>query len=120
MERADKRGDSATIYKIVKIMSGLLTASGQEAPSVDKHNNLILDHSKLAKVWKEFLEDKFAATKAESCRDGYEDLGPQIIEDPLTESAAEACWLCVFIETIAKIYPKPSSLADAHLRQPRR
>ena len=49
MEMADKKGDSATIFKIVKIMSGLLTSSAQASPSTDKDGNLILDHDKLAR-----------------------------------------------------------------------
>ena len=61
MEMADKKGDSATIFKIVKIMSGLLTSSAQASPSTDKDGNLILDHDKLARTWKEFLSGKFAA-----------------------------------------------------------
>ena len=50
MEVVDKRGDSETIFRIVKIASGLMTAAKTQAPSVDKDRNLILDHQRLAKV----------------------------------------------------------------------
>ena len=51
MECADKKGDSATVFKVVKIMSGLLTTAKQATPSTDSKGDLILDHDKLAKVW---------------------------------------------------------------------
>ena len=50
MEEADKRGDSETIFRIVKIVSGLMTAAKTQSPSVDKDGNLILVHQRLAKV----------------------------------------------------------------------
>lgn len=87
MEEADKKGDSKTIFNIVKIMSGIMTASSNHAPSLDKNGDLILDQAKLARSWRDFLTGKFAATSAEAARDGYEDLGPQLVEDPLTEQA---------------------------------
>ena len=87
MEEADKKGDSETIFRIVKIISGLMTASSSTAPSVDKQGDLILDQDKLAKVWRQFLEGKFKATEAEFARDEYEELGPQLVADPLTEEA---------------------------------
>ena len=88
MEEADKRGDSETIFRIVKLVSGLMTVATTQAPSVDKQGNLILDHQKLAGVWQDFLQGKFKATKAEAERDPYEELGPQqLVADPLTEEA---------------------------------
>ena len=69
MEEADKKGDSETIFRIVKIISGLMTASSSTAPSVDKQGDLILDQDKLTKVWRQFLEGKFKATEAEFARD---------------------------------------------------
>lgn len=53
-----------------------------QVPSTDKNKNLILDHQKLAAVWQDFLQEKFKATEAESKRDPYEDLGPQLVADP--------------------------------------
>ena len=87
MEEADRKGDSETIFRIVKIMSGLMTAASNSAPSTDKQGDLILDQKTLAKTWQQFLAGKFKATTAESERDPYEDLGPQLIDDPLTEQA---------------------------------
>ena len=88
MEDADKRGDSETIFRIVKIISGILCASSNAAPSVDKQGKLILDQNKLAEVWREFLEGKFKPTDAELYdRDVYEELGPELVSDPLTEQA---------------------------------
>ena len=87
MEEADRRGDSETIFRIVKIISGIMSASGNAAPSVDKNGELILDQGKLVEVWRQFLEGKFKATDAEFSRDEYEELGPQLVEDPLTEQA---------------------------------
>ena len=88
MEEADKKGDSETIFRIVKIMSGLMMASSNTAPSTNKQGELILDHKQLAKTWNEFLTDKFKATEAETkLRDPYEKLGPQLVDDPLTEQA---------------------------------
>ena len=87
MEEADKKGDSETIFRIVKLMSGLMTASSSVAPSKDEQGNLILDQKKLAGTWRDFLAGKFKATKREKDRDPLEELGPQLIEDPLTEQA---------------------------------
>ena len=87
MEETDRVGDSETIFRIVKLMSGLMQASSTDAPSVDKNGDLILDHKALAKTWKEFLEGKFKATQGEEKRDPLEELGPQLIDDPLTEFA---------------------------------
>ena len=87
MEEADKRGDSETIFRIVKIVSGLMTVASTQAPSVDKQGDLILDHQKLTSVWQDFLQGKFEATAAEAKRDPYEELGPQLVADPLTEQA---------------------------------
>ena len=87
MEEADKVGDSETIFRIVKLMSGLMQASSMDAPSIDKQGDPILDQAALARTWKDFLEGKFQATKTESTRDPLEDLGPQLIADPLTEYA---------------------------------
>ena len=50
MEEADKRGDSEAIFRIIKIVSGLMTTVKTQSPSVDKEGNLILDHNRLAKV----------------------------------------------------------------------
>ena len=36
MEEADKKFDSGTIFRIVKLMSGLMTAASSTAPSTDK------------------------------------------------------------------------------------
>ena len=36
MENADKRGDSETVFRVVKIVSGLMTAASVKAPSIDK------------------------------------------------------------------------------------
>ena len=87
MEEADKKGDSETIFRIVRIISGLMSASSSAAPSVDKNGELILDQDKLASTWRQFLEGKFKATEAEFARDEYEELGPQLVADPLTEQA---------------------------------
>ena len=87
MEEADKKDDSETIFCIVKLMSGLLTAASSTSPSTDKKGDLILDHKKLASVWSDFLAGKFKVTQAETERDPLEDLGPQLIADPLTEQA---------------------------------
>ena len=87
MEEADKRGDSKTIFKNVKLVSGLMTAAQTQTPSRDKNDTLILDHNRLAEVWQEFLQGKFQATDAEAERDPYAELGPQLIADPLTEQA---------------------------------
>ena len=87
MEDADNKGDSEKIFRIVKIISGQMAAASTQAPSTDKNGDLVLDQQKLAQVWQQFLAGKFKATEAESYRDGYEDLGPQLINDPLTEQA---------------------------------
>ena len=87
MEEADKRGDSETIFRVVKIMSGLMTAASSKAPSTDKQGGLILDQASLARSWREFLAGKFKATEAEQGREGYEELDPQLIADPLTVQA---------------------------------
>ena len=87
MEEANKWGDSESIFRIVKIISGLMTAASSGAPSVDKKGDLILDQGKLAEVWQDFLAGKFDVTEAEKHRDAYADLGPQLIADPLTEQA---------------------------------
>ena len=88
MEEADRIDDSETIFRVVKIMSGLMTAASHSAPSTTKQGELILDHTHLAKVWKDFLTGKFKATEAETKeRDPYEELGPQLVADPLTEQA---------------------------------
>ena len=55
MEEADRKGDSKTIFRIVKIISGLITAASSTAPSVDKNGELILDQAKLTEVWRQFL-----------------------------------------------------------------
>ena len=85
MEETDRVGDSETIFHIVKLMIGLMQASSTDAPSTDKNGDLILDQKTLAKTWKDFLEGKFKETEAEKKRDPLEDLGPQLIVDPLTE-----------------------------------
>ena len=64
-----------------------MVASSAHAPAVDKNGDLILDHEKLATVWKQFLENKFKATDREHKRDEYTELGPQLVADPLTEEA---------------------------------
>ena len=86
MEKADSRGDTETIFRTVKLVSGLMTSSAGKAPTRDK-KELILDQKKMAQVWQQFLEKKFAATEAEENRDPYTDLGPQLENDPLTEHA---------------------------------
>ena len=40
MENADKVGDSETIFRIVKLMSGLMHASSTETSSTDKNGDL--------------------------------------------------------------------------------
>ena len=50
MEEADKRGDSETIFRIVKIISGLMTTASAAEPSIDKNGDLILDQNKLDEV----------------------------------------------------------------------
>ena len=87
MEEANKIGDSESIFRIVKIISGLITTATSQAPAVKKDGGLILDQQELAKVWQTFLTDKFKATNAELERDAYAELGPQLIADPLTEQA---------------------------------
>ena len=89
IENADKRGDSETVFRVVKIVSGLMTAASVKAPSIDKNDDLILDQSKLTQVWKrkQFLSGKFTSSDAEAERDPYEDLGPHLVTDPLTEEA---------------------------------
>ena len=87
MEGVDKKGDSEKIFRIVKIVSGLMTAASPQAPSVDKNDNMILDQEKLSQAWRDFLEGKFKATAQEGDRDPYEGLGPELISDPLTEQA---------------------------------
>ena len=67
---------SETIFRIVKIISGLLATSSSTAPSVDKQGDLILDQDKLTSVWRQFLQGKFKATEAEFERDPYKELGP--------------------------------------------
>lgn len=84
MERADKIDDSSTVFKVVKVISGLLTATSQTAPTKDKDGNIILDHEKLTAVWQDFLAGKFKETTAEAERDDFEELGPQLV---LTEQA---------------------------------
>ena len=79
--------DSETIFRIVKIIGGQMVAAGSRSPAVDKNGELILDHEKLAEVWREFLEEKFKTTDTEAERDPYAELGPQLIADPLTEQA---------------------------------
>ena len=46
MEEADRRGDSETIFRIVKVVSGLMTVAKTQAPAVDKDGKLILDHKR--------------------------------------------------------------------------
>ena len=67
-----KWGDSEKIFRIVKIISGILSASSNAAPSVDKDGELILDQGKLAEVWRQFLEGKFKPTEVEFAHDRYE------------------------------------------------
>ena len=50
MEDVDKRGDSETVFRVVKVVSGLMTAASAKAPSTDKNGDLILDQEKLSKV----------------------------------------------------------------------
>ena len=88
MEEANKIGDSETIFRIVKIISGLITTTAtSKASAVKKDGGLILDQKELAKIWQQFLTDKFKATEAEHERDAYAELGPQLIADPHTEQA---------------------------------
>lgn len=89
MEEADRVGDSETVFRVVKIVSGLMTTASGKAPSVDEDGKLILDQKRLAQVWRQFLAAKFPTTEAETKRDPYEELGPQLIADPLTEEAFE-------------------------------
>ena len=42
------------------------------------------------------MSGKFAATKAEKARDGYEELGPQLVSDPITTEKA-------FIRAVKKL-----------------
>ena len=65
MEETNKRGDSETIFRVVKIVSGLMVTASSGSPSVDKDGNLILDQNKLAEVWRQFLDKKFECTTAE-------------------------------------------------------
>ena len=65
MEQADQRGDSKTIFRIVKLISGLMTIANGKAPTVDKEGNLILDQQRMAVIWRQFLEGKFAVTDTE-------------------------------------------------------
>lgn len=89
MEEADKKGDSETIFRCVKIkiISGLMKAAAGKAPSVGKDGDLILDQNRLAQVWQQFLQGKFEVTEEKVERDPYEDLRPQLIADPITEEA---------------------------------
>ena len=89
MEEADKKGDSETIFRSNSQdnISDIMSASGNAAPSVDKNGELILGQSNLADVWCQFLEGKFKPTEAELGRDQYEELGPELVKDPLTEQA---------------------------------
>ena len=91
IEIANSRGDTETVFRTVKLVSGLMTSSTGKAPTrINKE--LILDQKKMAQVWQQFLEKKFAATKAEEKnRDPYTDLGPQLTDDPLTEHAFVSC-----------------------------
>ena len=51
MEDADKRGDSETVFRVVKIVvSGLMTTVSAKASSTDKNGDLILDQENLSKV----------------------------------------------------------------------
>ena len=89
MEEADRKGDSETIFRCVKIVSGLTTTACDKAPSVDKDDKLIPDQQKLTQVWRQFLEGKFKASQLRQKRSGrdpyeYEDLGPELVADPLT------------------------------------
>ena len=69
MKEADKKGDSETIFRIVKIMNGLMTAASSTTPSTDKQGDLILDHKSLTKVCQDFLSGKFKTTDREADRD---------------------------------------------------
>ena len=87
MEEANSRGDTEAVFRIVKIISGLMVAANGKSPAKDKKGDLILDQARMAEVWQQFLEKKFSATEAEAERDEYEELGPQLVADPLTEQA---------------------------------
>ena len=50
MEEANRIDDSETIFRIVKIISGLITTATSQAPAIKKDGELILDHAELAKV----------------------------------------------------------------------
>ena len=50
MEEADKHGDSESIFRIVKVVSGLITASSSQTLSMDKNGDSILDQGKLDKT----------------------------------------------------------------------
>ena len=50
MEDADKHGDSKTIFRIVKLVIGLMTVTSSRSPSIDIHDNMILDHKRLTSV----------------------------------------------------------------------
>ena len=50
MEEADKRGDSKTIFRVVKLVSGQMVTASAGAPSVDKNDDLILDQCKLTEL----------------------------------------------------------------------
>lgn len=86
MEKAHGQGDTREVFKLVKIISGTQKTYAGTAPTIDVKDERILEQQRLAEVWKEFLEGKFAATEEESGRGEYEDLGPQDEnEPPLTE-----------------------------------
>ena len=53
MEKAHNIGDSESILKIVKLTSGLMVVASPQAPTVDKNDEMILDHDKLVSVWRE-------------------------------------------------------------------
>lgn len=59
----------------------------------------------MVKVCREFLEGKFKTTDAETKRDEFTDLGPQIIADPLTEEA--------FVRTLWKLKKDKTCGPDA-------
>ena len=51
-----------TIFRIVKLVSGLMTVAKAQAPSLDKSGNLILDHQKLASVWQAWRPKRSSGT----------------------------------------------------------
>ena len=72
IEKADAKGDTRTVFKATKTVSGLNNSFASKQPTLNSAGLQIHDSEELANVWKNFLAQKFSASCLERQRAEFE------------------------------------------------